>query len=107
MDIKYNMPYVKKSQMHIVYTQIVFVKHTQNRFIHNYKVFQKTTICYIFKDNKYNITMCPIKIQVFKFSLFDYLSLAQLYIIVLLSSRKHFQLHDPLMRNPPANPYSP
>ena len=22
MDIKYNMPYVKKSQMHIVYTQI-------------------------------------------------------------------------------------
>ena len=96
MDIKYNMPYVKKSQMYIVYTKI-----------HNYKVFQKTTICYIFKDNKYNITMCPIKIQVFKFSLFDYLSLAQLYIIVLLSSRKHFQLHDPLMRNPPANPYSP
>ena len=50
MDIKYNMPYVKKSQMYIVYTKI-----------HNYKVFQKTTVCYIFKDNKYNITMCPIK----------------------------------------------
>ena len=102
MDIKYNMPYVKKSQMHIVYTQI----HTKSVHTQLQSV-QKTTICYIFKDNKYNITMCPIKIQVFKFSLFDYLSLAQLYIIVLLSSRKHFQLHDPLMRNPPANPYSP
>ena len=88
--------------MHIVYTQI----HTKSVHTQLQSV-QKTTICYIFKDNKYNITMCPIKIQVFKFSLFDYLSLAQLYIIVLLSSRKHFQLHDPLMRNPPANPYSP
>ena len=56
MDIKYNMPYVKKSQMHIVYTQI----HTKSVHTQLQSV-QKTTICYIFKDNKYNITMCPIK----------------------------------------------
>ena len=89
--------------MHIVYTQI----HTKSVHTQLQSV-QKTTICYIFKDNKYNITMCPIEKKDFQvLIIIIYLSFAQLYIIVLLSSRKHFQLHDPLMRNPPANPYSP